>query len=96
MGAALREVAVHGVVTNAGFLQDVLAHPDFRAGSVTTRWVESVFEGWSPPEPGIEALVAAALADLTSGNRPSHIGNRSEPDPHSPWKTAGGFRIGGK
>ena len=67
MGAALREVAVHGVVTNAGFLQDVLAHPDFRAGSVTTRWVESVFEGWSPPEATPAALIAAALADLTIG-----------------------------
>jgi acetyl-CoA carboxylase biotin carboxylase subunit len=92
MQAALREVAVHGIVTNAVFLQDVLAHPDFNAGAVTTRWVETAFEGWSPPDATPEALIAAALAELTIGSSQSQIGNRNEPDPHSPWKTLGGFR----
>jgi acetyl-CoA carboxylase biotin carboxylase subunit len=43
MQAALREFVVHGVVTNIDFLQDVLSHPDFANGQVTTRWVESTF-----------------------------------------------------
>src|SRR6185503_18086325 len=38
MQAALREFVVHGVVTNIDFLQDVLSHPDFANGQVTTRW----------------------------------------------------------
>ncbi|MCC6569397.1 MAG: acetyl-CoA carboxylase biotin carboxylase subunit, partial [Anaerolineales bacterium] len=41
MQAALREFVVHGVTTNIDFLQDVLAHPDFANGQVTTRWVEN-------------------------------------------------------
>jgi acetyl/propionyl-CoA carboxylase alpha subunit len=48
MQAALREFVVHGVVTNIDFLQDVLSHPDFANGEVTTRWVETKFN-WTPP-----------------------------------------------
>jgi acetyl/propionyl-CoA carboxylase alpha subunit len=44
MQAALREFIVHGVVTNIDFLQDVLSHPDFANGKVSTRWVEENME----------------------------------------------------
>ena len=62
MQAALKEFVVHGVITNIDFLQAVLSHPDFVAGEVTTRWVETKFN-WAPPsEPSFESLVAASLA----------------------------------
>jgi acetyl-CoA carboxylase biotin carboxylase subunit len=95
MQSALRDFIVHGVVTNIDFLQSVLAHPDFKNGDVTTRWVEQNMEflfGSQPPitEPHI---IAASLADLTIKNQKSEIKN--EPDPYSPWKAASGFRMGG-
>jgi len=92
MQAALREFVVHGVVTNIDFLQDVLSHPDFQNGEVTTRWVETKFN-WSPPaEPSSASLIAASFADLTVTNRKSEIVNSNEPDPYSPWKNLSGFR----
>lgn len=89
MQAALRDFVVHGVTSNVDFMQDVLAHPDFAAGRVYTRWVEDQ-PTWSQPDPSFEALVSAALADQTIVNRKSEIVN--ENDPYSPWKNLNGFR----
>ena len=95
MQAALRDFVVHGTTTNTDFLQDVLSHPDFSAGKVSTRWVETNFN-WTPiSEPSFESLIAASLADIAIGNRKSEIENRNEPDPYSPWKKPSGFRLGG-
>jgi len=104
MQAALREFVVHGVLTNIDFMQDVLSHPDFVEGKVSTRWVEkSLATGSLLPENGQQAIplqsfiAAAALADLTIpfghdvGNRKSKIVNKNEPDPYSPWKNRSGF-----
>ena len=91
MQAALREFVVHGVTTNIDFLQDVLAHPDFSAGEVSTKWVESQ-PTWSQPDPSFESLIAASLADQAIVNRKSEIVNQNEPDPFSPWKNPNGFR----
>ena len=92
MQTALGDFVVHGVVTNIDFLKAVLSHLDFMNGKVTTRWVETNFH-WSPPsEAPFEALMAAALAELTIQNPKSETTN--EHDPYSPWKAASGFRIG--
>jgi acetyl/propionyl-CoA carboxylase alpha subunit len=92
MGAALRDFVVHGVTTNIDFLQDVLAHPDFAAGKVSTRWVETNFN-WSPPsEPSFESLIAASLADIMVPSQSSRVASSNEPDPYSPWKNPSGFR----
>lgn len=91
MQSALRDFVVHGVTTNIDFLQDVLAHPDFSAGEVSTKWVESQ-PRWSQPDPSFEALVSASFADLVTVNRQSEIANPNEHDPYSPWKNPNGFR----
>jgi acetyl/propionyl-CoA carboxylase alpha subunit len=91
MRAALKEYVVHGLPTNVDFLQDVLAHEDFRSGKISTRWVETHFD-WKPAEPPFEALVAAGLAELAGSGPKSDVPGLDEPDPYSPWKTAGGFR----
>ena len=95
MQATLRDFVVHGVVTNIDFLQAVLSHPDFAYDDVTTRWVENDF-GWVPtPEPSLEALVVASLAEIVVPSSKSQVPGTNEPDPYSPWKAASGFRIGG-
>jgi acetyl/propionyl-CoA carboxylase alpha subunit len=87
MQAALREFIVHGVTTNIDFMQSLLAHEDFKNGQVTTRWVETKF-GWQASEPTVEALVAAAVAEL---GQKSQVEGRSV-EAYSPWKVASGFR----
>jgi len=87
MRAALREFVVHGVTTNIDFMGALLAHEDFKNGQVTTRWVETKF-GWGAPEPMMEALVAAAVAeDRVPGSTPQVSG-----EAYSPWKVESGFR----
>jgi pyruvate carboxylase len=40
MDRCLREFRVRGVKTNIPFLENVVNHPDFQSGRVTTRWLE--------------------------------------------------------
>ena len=40
MDRCLREFRVRGVKTNIPFLENVVNHPDFQAGNVTTHWLE--------------------------------------------------------
>jgi len=96
MQDALRELLLHGLTTNQDFLQAVLAHADFQAGSVSTRWVETVFETWSPAaEPPFAALLAAALAESNPEQPPAVQGSGATTrDPYSPWKAVDGFRLG--
>ncbi len=44
MDRALREFRVRGVKTNIPFLENVVNHPDFQAGRVSTRWLEETPE----------------------------------------------------
>ncbi len=91
MQAALRQLVVHGVVTNVDFLQDVLAHPDFLAGRVYTSWVEDTFHWRSAPVPE-EAFVAAGIADTFMPSVGGAESGPAETDPFSPWKSSEGFR----
>jgi acetyl-CoA carboxylase biotin carboxylase subunit len=91
MQAALRDYVVHGVVTNIDFLQDILAHPDFQEGSVSTTWVEEIFR-WQPPAVDPQALIAAALADLSAPAIGATAAGPAEADPFSPWRSMQGFR----
>ena len=96
--SALRETVLLGITSNWQFLLDVLAHPDFRAGSVFTTWVENHFEDWRPPECPLppEVLVAAALTQFraTPGASNSPPAFQSGQDPYSPWHITNGFRTG--
>ena len=73
MRAALQDYVVHGVVTNIDFLQDLLAHPDFVEGKVSTSWVENVFKWQRPSAPSPEALLAAAVAEFVSTLRRNRV-----------------------
>jgi pyruvate carboxylase len=44
MDRCLREFRIRGVKTNIPFLENVVRHPDFRAGRVTTRFIETTPE----------------------------------------------------
>ncbi len=91
MQAALREYVIHGVITNIDFLQDILAHPDFQDGKVSTTWVEEAFR-WHPPAVPAAALLAAAVSDLRAPATGAVSTSFAEADPFSPWKSAQGLR----
>ncbi len=64
LAAALRTMALHGVVTNRGFLVDVLEHPKFIEGDTHTGFIAEHYpNGWELPVPPRAALVVAGLAD---------------------------------
>jgi 3-methylcrotonyl-CoA carboxylase alpha subunit len=91
-------IVLGDVITNISFLCDVLAHHRFVAGDTTTDFVDTEFQGWQPGtgEPSDLALVAAALADMLTepaGSAPS--ATLAGGDPFSPWRSTGGFRLGG-
>ena len=44
MDRALREFRIRGVATNLQFVENVINHPDFAAGKVTTRFIDSTPE----------------------------------------------------
>ena len=89
---ALRETVVLGVSSNLSFLQEVLAHPVYQAGEVTTRFIENQMNERPPlPEPPVEVLIAAAL---TGAHGASNSGNGETSPRYSPWQALTGFRTG--
>jgi len=85
---ALRETALLGVVTNQGFLLDLLEDEAFRTGATYTRTIES--RRWPGPEaPPDEAVVAAAVATIAPARAAS--GERDDADRWSPWRTLGAW-----
>lgn len=95
---ALHDFVVHGVVTNIDFMQAVLAHEDFVACKVTTRWVEKILESGSllldnhQRAAGLQYLIAAALADVVFTGSKSQPAVSNETDPFSPWKQLNNYR----
>jgi acetyl-CoA carboxylase biotin carboxylase subunit len=98
MQTALRDFIVHGVITNIDFMQGVLAHEDFAAGKVTTRWVERTLESNSllfdmqQRAAALHNLIAAALADVVFAGSKSQPAVSNETDPFSPWKQMNNYR----
>jgi acetyl-CoA carboxylase biotin carboxylase subunit len=100
MAAALEDCAILGIRTTAGFLRDVVEHPEFRAGRTTTSFIPNYLSAWGT---GVEedekrrlALAAAALEasarpeqSLAGGERP---GRRQESA--TPWTALGRWRAG--
>jgi pyruvate carboxylase len=82
MDRGLREFRVRGVKTNIPFLENVVNHPDFEAGIVTTGWLEETPELFRfTPRRDRATRILAYLADvIVNGNpaiagkpRPQHI-----------------------
>jgi acetyl/propionyl-CoA carboxylase alpha subunit len=59
--AAVGATTIVGVPTNIGFVLEVLSHPEMRAGSVDTEWIEREWRGGPPALP---AGVTATQADM--------------------------------
>jgi 3-methylcrotonyl-CoA carboxylase alpha subunit len=81
---AVEEVKVYPVKTNAGFLRRALVHEGFRAGDVSTRFIDDNLDALTPPGVSDLHYAFAALARLYAG------AGLSDPDP---WSEPTGFRL---
>lgn len=101
MSAALEDCVILGIHTTAGFLKDVVNHPEFRAGLATTSFIGKFFSSWGMGE-GEEdrqrlALAAAAFDRLTRTTRAAGLPVRGgKKEIETPWTTLGGWRAGGE
>src|SRR6185369_1856373 len=71
---ALGEFRLEGVATNISFLRNILAHPDFAAGNVDSRWVNErmaalVTDGADQPRRFVEAVPPEANDGGFAGGR---------------------------
>lgn len=92
---ALSNYVVLGVATNIPFLIEVMHHEAYLKGDFDTRFIDLHFQDYALGglELPVEVLLAAALYGAT---RTSKLDSgEAVPDPHSPWKREGAWRLGG-
>ena len=96
---ALRNTMILGVTTNIAFLRDVLAHPVFMRGEVTTDFVEREMASWQPQSGAATdlALIAAAMSEMERGvgSAGRGVGDAEQEVARDPWQASDGFRVGG-
>jgi 3-methylcrotonyl-CoA carboxylase alpha subunit len=87
----LEETDVRGVVTNIPFLSALVTHPDVRANTIDTGFIErelkSLMAAGSPAVGDVE--LAAAVAIILADER-----SAAGTDAHSPWRNFGWMPVG--
>jgi pyruvate carboxylase len=87
MDRALREFRIRGVKTNIPFLENVIAHEDFRSGQATTRLIDTTPELFEfKPRRDRATKLLAFLGDVIVNGNPQAKGHKpaallSEPGP---------------
>jgi 3-methylcrotonyl-CoA carboxylase alpha subunit len=95
---ALAETEIAGLASNVAFLSRVAASKAFSGAELDTGLIErNRGELLPPPSPTpVEALVAAAFAELRAEERAATEAARASSDPHSPWQRVDGWRLNGE
>jgi acetyl-CoA carboxylase biotin carboxylase subunit len=89
MRRALREFVVSGIRTNIAWFDEVLSHPDFRSGTLSTAFLDR-FERVRCEEDGIEIeAVAALIATLRVPPAPGSSSTSGKGSRSSAWRDAG-------
>src|ERR1700747_1309816 len=84
MDRALREFRIRGVKTNIPFLENVVNHPRFRAGEVTTAFLDDSPELFRIPSRGDRATkLLSYLGDVILNGNPEVKGKKI-PDAFDP------------
>jgi len=101
MAVALEDCVILGIRTTVGFLGDVVDHPEFRAGRVTTSFIGKHFASWGTGEGEDDrerlALAAAAFEALSpGGSAAGAAGPGRRTAAATPWTTLGRWRAGGE
>jgi 3-methylcrotonyl-CoA carboxylase alpha subunit len=90
LNRGLEETDVRGIVTNIPFLSALVTHPDVRANTIDTGFIERELKNLTPAPaaPGDLEFCAAGTAILVEE---SHA---AVAEAHSPWRTAGWMPVG--
>jgi acetyl/propionyl-CoA carboxylase alpha subunit len=95
MERALEETVVLGVPTNRDLLLEVIRHQAFRAGEISTHFIEEHLAGWTPPSvPPDEMVALAALAASSSGPAIASGSGAGRGNAPGPWERLGSLRFG--
>jgi acetyl-CoA carboxylase biotin carboxylase subunit len=95
MARALAEYRIVGVRTTIPILERIVAHPDFRAGRLSTAFLERVLPGVQPNDARHRdlAVIAAVLAEYERGRRAATSGGQHDVSaaewPATAWRRAG-------
>ena len=89
--AMLDEFAVGGLRTNLGFVRRIVAHPAFAEAELDTGFIPRYQADLLPAAQGLSEDFWQAAAQAY---RQSTSNSRRDDDPHSPWATANGMRLG--
>jgi len=95
MRDALKHYVLLGVRTPLGYLQDVMAHPEYCAGRISTHFLGTHFAEWKEKAPSCEALAALVAAANEISRKSAPVGAGGEAKRPSPWDTLGDWRIAG-
>ncbi len=86
---ALRDYVVLGTKTNISWLRRVVAHPAFRDGLVSTRFIADHEESLRRTTPEVVPVIAAVLASISQ--REQRASGGTTPSVASVWDSLGGW-----
>lgn len=95
MRDALKHYVLLGVRTPLAYLNDVLNHPKFRSGDVTTHFLAHYFEDWRPCSPPGEVLHAILAGASLASNMQTAPSAQETVRVSTPWSMLGSWRNGG-
>jgi pyruvate carboxylase len=83
MDRALKEFRIRGVATNLAFLENVINHPDFASGNITTRFIDTTPSLFHFPKRRDRATkLLRFIADVTVNGNPE-AADRPKPPAHA-------------
>jgi 3-methylcrotonyl-CoA carboxylase alpha subunit len=90
LNRGLQESDVRGIVTNIPFLSALVTHPDVRANTIDTGFIERELKNLTPPAlpPGDLEFCAGVAAIL------GEEAKAAQAEAHSPWRVAGWMPVG--
>jgi acetyl-CoA carboxylase biotin carboxylase subunit len=94
MCRALSEYVIMGVATPISLLLNILEHPAFISGELSTHFLEHHFPNWKPPKASDAvrevAFIAAMLARAETKHGGGPLLSKAQP---TPWQTIGPWEI---
>ena len=93
---ALADCEIVGPKSNVEFLEKLVRHPVVLEGRIDTSYLDKHLDEVLPAAiaPDTAHLAAAATAALLFDEAATHAAATRGGDPHSPWATADGWRLG--
>ena len=86
----LNDTDVRGIVSNIPFLSNLITHPDVRANTIDTGFIERHLKALTPVAPApADADICAAVAAILANERLAAAN-----EPSSPWATNGWMPVG--